>query len=330
VGEINAGPAPGCRRLPGGSPSLYCRGGYRLWCFSILRSFRDGLREVDHHPVDGLVQVLLPAVDSTLNCTNGACVVRRKVIRERSGPRAMNAMSNDKNIWEILTIAAALLLFLPLKAPAAQKGRDPKDAEVTVLIDQLSTGEEQVAKAHLAQMGLRAAPGLIATLSDLLDHLPVPRVGAGTDMTSPLAVQADPLGIATSYRYQVDWQVIADCVELLRPLRLAEAAPALVKAMERKEVQDAFPMKTAEQAAVEELGSPAVPALLDAIQHADELEVRPGVPAVAIRDRTAIALAEIGDPRAIPVIQRLIDTGVCSPDGFEAHALAKLKAKQGQ
>jgi HEAT repeat protein len=206
----------------------------------------------------------------------------------------------------VLTLVVVLGHPVCLALPASHQ-RDVPDADVRMLIHDLSTARRATAKTRLLEIGVKAAPQLIATLRELTQFA-----------QESLAV--------------TDWAVMEDCVELLGKMKSEEAVPAIIEALEIRMPSGREPKPLAEIRALEEIGPPAVPALVDALTRAPETARKqkslyyPGERLIQIR--MAFALAEIGDPRAIPALEDLIKTQPSFGSGFVADAVAKMRLKK--
>lgn len=200
------------------------------------------------------------------------------------------------------------------------------DADIKVLVHQLwsrDVSEEISAKVKLSKIGLRAAPHLISLLTDLAAHSALPHfatnkaVERGKHFREPEA--GDPR------EYEITWRLIYDCVDLLGDMKCAEAVPLIVQVMVEHPTMSMFESFKPDMKALVKIGEPAIEPLLDAIKNAaaiaEAVEADParapvadatGPPAalaVRIRVRAAKVMGEIGDPRALPILEDLLKPG---------------------
>jgi hypothetical protein len=209
-------------------------------------------------------------------------------------------------------------------APTLAQGWDAKDADVRVLMDDLWTERRAAAKEGLRRIGPRAAPCLILLIDDLVEwhetaHFVMGRNGE------------DPVLITSRHRYEATWGVIRDCVELLRPMRLPEAAPALVRVLETRSPRSWEPKPGPEMMALVEIGPAAMPPLVGALEHLSEVgKPRGSVGPLVIRLRSEYVLAQLVDKTTLPELEGLIGRGVIWKDGRVANAVAKARLEMRQ
>jgi len=215
-------------------------------------------------------------------------------------------------------------------ARLASYQREAPDADVRVLIDELATDQRETAKTRLVEIGIRAAPLLIARLRDLTDYVEDPRV-AGDNTIKGFYAQHDPVLAATVSPSETAWDALEDCVELLGEMKSEEAVPAIIKSLEVRTQSGREPKLVHEIRALKKIGAPAVPALIDALARAPETARKQapyGPDERLLQIRMAFALAEIGDPRAIPALEDLIKLEPSFSKGFVAEANAKMRLEQ--
>jgi HEAT repeat protein len=140
----------------------------------------------------------------------------------------------------------------------------------------------EVADAAL-QSGLQAPRGSLLDLKSRVISI------AGVKR---LQEQGDVRGLIRALRNR-DPGVQYEAVEALGELRDPAATPALIGALTGDQYSG-IRWKAAE--ALAKIGTPAVPALMEALDHPDE----------DIRWKAAVTLGEIGDPRAIPSLVELL------------------------
>ena len=176
---------------------------------------------------------------------------------------------------------------------------------------------------------MRAAPQLIATLRELTQF-----------SEEPLFVDVakiknfDPYNDPEVRRRDAATNAMEDCVELLGEMKSEDAVPAIIKVLEITGRSGREPKRLREIRALVQIGPPAVPALTDALARAPETARKQKSPYYPdqrlIQIRMAFALAEIGDPRAIPALEDLIRIEPSYGRGFVADAIAKMRLKQSQ
>ncbi|MGH9822080.1 MAG: HEAT repeat domain-containing protein [Blastocatellia bacterium] len=228
----------------------------------------------------------------------------------------------------LMALTLAVVLGLPL-CPAVPVRHRAKasDADVKLLIDQLSTGNRAMAKTRLLEIGAKAAPQLISRLRDLTKFVEEPLV-----VDAAKSKTFDHYNDPEVRRRYAAWDTMEDCIELLGDLKSEEAVPSIIKVLEIRMESGREPKLLDEILALKEIGAPAVPALIDALARAPEtarkrkLAYYPGE--WLIQARMAFALAEIGDPRAIPALDNLIKIEPTFSRGFVADAIAKMEFKQ--
>ncbi|HKV41407.1 MAG TPA: hypothetical protein VJX67_19530 [Blastocatellia bacterium] len=230
----------------------------------------------------------------------------------------------------VIAFTLAVVLWHPAcwALPAGHQG-DAQDPDITVLIDELSTAQRETAKARLLEIGVRAAPQLIARLRDLTEFVEQPII------VDPARLETfDPYTDPDVLRRQKAWDVMEDCVGLLGEMKSEEAVPAIIKSLETRMPSGREPKVVQETVALKEIGPPAVPALIDALARAPETarnrKSNVGPSERIIQARMALALAEIGDPRAIPALEDLIRIEPSFGRGFVADAIAKMLNQQPQ
>jgi HEAT repeat protein len=217
-----------------------------------------------------------------------------------------------------------------LALPASHQ-REAPEADVRALIDELSTDRRTTAKARLLEIGSRAAPYLIARLRDLTEIVEESHVTAPVEGYDP---ESDPAYVEAARRRQTAWDVIGDCLDLLGWMKSEEAVPAIIKVLEITPLSGREPKRLRPIRALEEIGTPAVPALIEALARAPETarnQKSPYYPGErTLQIRMAFALAQIGDSQAIPALENLIKIEPTFSRGFCADAIAKMRLRQQQ
>lgn len=130
------------------------------------------------------------------------------------------------------------------------------------------------------------------------------------------------LGLSTVLSAEIAWRLREDIFDLLGLIGDEQAVPLLIQIMENRETYTRLANFSGEMRALARVGSPAVPRLIEAIETAEdrasslpyvmsepEEELRRGLVAervAQVRARAARVLGEIGDLRALPVLERLL------------------------
>ena len=253
----------------------------------------------------------------------------------------------------MIKITLAILLVLILGGPKqpnkwqraeSSGGRDP---EVDRLMNFLWSPDEAVrnsAKAKLVQAGPRAGPYLISLIEDVANHPEQHRFATGREREGELYYE-DPLGHADMAKFVLYWRLIYDCIDVLGDLRYSEGAPIIIRILAEKEPHNMVETMGTEHYALVKIGGPAVPPLIDAIKNAssiaesiwgDTTRIRLLCAGSAtqlagrIRQRAAMALGDIGDARAIPVLEDLLKPGQQFEHGnaYVGEALRALRSRR--
>jgi HEAT repeat protein len=238
-----------------------------------------------------------------------------------------------------LKLVITLILVLTSLQPYARKAISPaamQDTEIEAFIHQLCSTDENVrhrAKAELAFAGLQAAPYIIALLNDLAAHSAQqflkPKKDDGRLTYIDEATSKDPHG------YVATWGVIWDCAELLGDMKSAESVPVLIQIMAQH--TDISGKIKPEMKALIQIGEPAVEPLIDTIKNATAMvqaitadPERSASSPDLLSLRAAIVLGEIGDARALPVLEDLLKPGAPFEQGEVSiqSAIEKLKSKK--
>ena len=218
--------------------------------------------------------------------------------------------------------------------------------------------ERDAAKAIILRIGPRAIPNLIAVMRDLEDN-PAPRYAPGQEEQVP-QVEARYRKLVEAGRKEeardsleqlmnlkVNWRLERDVCDLLGKLKAEEAIPVLIEAMESEDRVSSWEVRSPQMHALVEIGYPAVPNLIEAIETAEsrianqtdsesslseEAKTRVAKIAVSqIQARASIVLGDIGDARALPVLETLLsatDDRFLSP--YVTEAIVKIRKKSGQ
>lgn len=249
----------------------------------------------------------------------------------------------------VLTILLASTLGGP-KPPCRWQGAQPYGAQnpdVKLLISDLWSPDDAVrdsAKAGLVKVGPNAGPYLVSLIEEIRNHPKQHRFATGKEREGELFYQ-DPAAHAEMGKFVIDWRLVYDCVDVLGDLRYSEAAPIIIRVLTEREPCDLLETMGYEHYALVKIGEPAVPPLIDAIRNAasiaesiwgDGTDIRPCLSvanaeqlAGRIRQRAAMALRDIGDERAIPVLEDLLKPGQPFEygNGYVQYALRVLRAR---
>ncbi|HEV8483807.1 MAG TPA: hypothetical protein VGV87_09685 [Blastocatellia bacterium] len=129
-------------------------------------------------------------------------------------------------------------------------------------------------------------------------------------------------GAAAFFDIEITARLRNDVIALLGELRAAKSAPLLVEIMENRIMDNLFEKMRPEMTALANIGAAAVPYLISSIETAkqkalsvqfpdprtDEERTRYVMTQTARTQlRAAMVLGEIGDPRGLPVLQRLLE-----------------------
>lgn len=182
----------------------------------------------------------------------------------------------------------------------------------------------QAAKEEIVHLGPPAIPLLVSLLEEIYQppdkkRFPVETESAGRRM-QPLPQDSGEVGTAD---LEITTRLTSDAVELLGRLRAVEAVPILIKLMKEPDVvvTHNWSINNTMRALIE-IGPPAVPPLIDEIERvsakisaaesdqkhtADEINVLIARTVARIQNKMVIVLGEIGDERAMPVLEKLLD-----------------------
>ena len=252
---------------------------------------------------------------------------------------------------KIFTLAfLSLMLCAPImEVPAGSLWRVQKqDQDIKAVAVGLWSPDDTIrtkAKADLISAGAKATRYLTNLLVDLADHRAELHFATGKEAEGR-EYWKNPSGWHNfAARFEITWRLIFDCMDVLAELKHGEAAPIIVKIMEEREHFDLAETMGPEHYALVKIGAPAVPALIQAIENAEAdaiavfndptgwpgvgLAASPADLAVRIRLRAVNALGEIGDTRALPVLENLVRPGGVfehEPDDVQ-RAMNKIRSK---
>lgn len=213
------------------------------------------------------------------------------------------------------------------------------------------------AREELLRLGARAIPQLVALLDDIQSHA-VPRYETGKEKEGAEALKLldkQPLDQSNVKDYflkrqslDISYRLKKDCVELLGSLKAEQAVPLLIKEF-LPGISGTYGGEptTSEMQALVEIGTSAVPQLLEYLQSLEYY-----VPSVfsardasdtrrperikstmqIVQARVAMVLGRIGDARALPALEELLRKA--GDDGYAARyageALERIKQKSRQ
>ena len=219
--------------------------------------------------------------------------------------------------------------------PLAHPGHTEAQAERNIgyndpenLVRQLSSESDTVrlaAKAGLIELGPRAVGPLISLLEDLKNNsgprfaLDKEKEGAEVWEYYWNLPQEQRRGKALSRlrSLEVGGRLRNDVYELLGRLGAKDAVPLLVQIMEDQEIYDMIPGMTPVMRAIAEIGPAAVPRLIESIAkvevtaaslHSGESAESRHWSYIRKQENAVLVLKAIGDPSALPALERLITT----------------------
>ena len=241
-------------------------------------------------------------------------------------------------------IVALLLLSL---TPASEAQDDGTSTTIEPLIKKLystSDTERQLAKEKLAQIGVPSVNPLLKLLHGLVAS-PGPRFPTGKEREGAEAIEryktlssAERLRLSPGefFSLEISSRLENDVCELLGKLKATESIPMLIEIMvlrERGNSGDEFLNR--EMVVLVQIGKRAVAPLIEAIHTAEASaaasllkidlgalsteEVKRSIQrdAQSIKLRAATVLGEIGDVRALPVLESLLDQDLSQYEGRE-------------
>lgn len=185
--------------------------------------------------------------------------------------------------------------------------------------------ERQAAKEEIIQIGSAAISSLLSLLEDIFRNPNKLYFATGKEIEGADAVQRWEDGISKDYpsNLEIGWRLRDDAYELLGRLRAVESVPLLLRIAESRESFARFSTLTAEMRVLVEIGPPLVPLLIEEMEKAKEraASIRFGDPqptqeektrfingeAAKMRARAARILGEIGDKRALPSLEKLLE-----------------------
>lgn len=271
----------------------------------------------------------------------------------------------NPRIFSFLLLLVSAFYCSTLLWSTSDNFNNKADKQVEQLIMKLSSAEDnerQMAKAELIQMGTRAVEPLMNFLEDLVKN-PGPRYVTGKEQEgAKVAEQYKILTISkqptSEYRaelaaLEISVRLKRDVYEILGKLKAIETIPTLIAIMQKREAYNGDEFFNDEMSVLVEIGTPAVPHLIDTIEKAeataasllqstllDESLNREKVrqmmmkrDAQLIKLRAAMVLGEIGDATALPVLNHLLTQEISDLEGSQyfvyrvKEAIEKIKKK---
>jgi HEAT repeat protein len=244
-----------------------------------------------------------------------------KCIKNSGGSRFAGIAMSGLCITFLLTGIAMVL--------AATSTQVPTDADRVASAFKLlwspDENERRAAKQELIQIGDPTIPPLLSLLEDIFRNPNKFYFATGKEMEGAEAMRLWEDGVTTEdlSNLEIGWRLRDDCYELLGRLRAIEAVPLLLRIMERQDIFTGFSTLSAEMRVMVEIGPPAVPNLIEAMEKAKERAASIGFggpqpteeekeriitsEAAKFRARVAMVLGEIGDERALPVLEKFLE-----------------------
>jgi len=256
-----------------------------------------------------------------------------------------------------LTLGAMPTAPTQVRAPVT--GEDHAAGELVDLLWSPDHAQRGAAERQLVKLGAAAIPPLLSLLQDIYTDPRKARFPIGREEETRQALDHyQDYRPEDLYDLEITARLRDDAAELLGQLHAVEAVPILIAVLHRQ-VEASFPRGLNRvMRSLVQMGPPAVPALLEEIENASstapslvfrdedapsESGDKPrlheknnqwdGSREVAIiRIRAAMILGEIGDGRALPVLERLFHrTSESVPQDIEsawvAHAIDQIREK---
>jgi HEAT repeat protein len=245
------------------------------------------------------------------------------------------------------------------QAPAPVAGQDQAARELVDLLWSSDQAQRRAAERQLLKLGAAAIPPLISLLQDIYTYPRKARFPIGREDEARQALgHYQDYPPEDLYDLEITGRLRDDAAGLLGQFHAVEAVPILIAVLHRQ-VEASFPRGLNRvMRSLAQIGAPAVPALIEEIENAvskapslvfrdddtpsesggrrsfDEKNNQwDGSREVAIiRIRAALILGEIGDERALPVLEGLLhQTSKPLPLEIEsawvAHAIDRIREK---
>src|SRR5262245_40960670 len=196
------------------------------------------------------------------------------------------------------------------------------------------------AKERLIALGIQSVPPLVSLLNEIA-AAPGNRYPAGKERaaqerlrtfsskTMDESLEESPRDIAELRDLEISWRLKMDACDVLGEVKAVSAVPTLISLMCSEEPIGASEPMWPEMRALVKIGSPAVDALVNAIEQASDIAASEDHSSlsdeaksyslrkktITIRIRVAIVLEKIGDQRALPALENLLTTSYDSISG---------------
>jgi ABC-type transporter Mla MlaB component len=209
------------------------------------------------------------------------------------------------------------------------------DSKVELAVKKLwsaDTAEERAAMEALVHLGSGSVPQLVNVLEDVTNDPTSPHFATGKEKEGSEAFElyySKPFGPKPGVsagqlaELEISWRLKRDILEILGRLRAEEAVPLLIRIMERRAIYSAIERMSPEMNTLAQIGTAAVPQLIEAIETASQRSASVGfadpslteeektslrsIETFKIQVRAALTLGEIGDARALPILRRLME-----------------------
>lgn len=231
----------------------------------------------------------------------------------------------------VLVVVCMRSSCTPLDGNISITQEDPEITAAMKLLWSSNDADRASGKTKLIEIGQGSVPALVALLEDLV-RKPGPRYVLGKE-TEGAAIRQRFFSLPPDKQtleetkkllnISIESRLRMDLYELLGRLRAEKAIPLLLTIMEHEERHDLLDLMEPFMKALAEIGSPAIPGLIESIERAEAtatqsttFESAPNLTeeqrtqiikndADKIRVRALLVLEAIGDPRAIEILERL-------------------------
>jgi HEAT repeat protein len=262
----------------------------------------------------------------------------RRVTKFTQGVTLMITVKNKR--WILFACVAlffSVIISVIVDGSYKTTIQNDDDQKAQDYVNQLWSADNSVrqsAKVNLLNLGHRAVLPLIKLLEDMTRNPTKPRYATSKEAEGEAAkrnIETIPVEQISDYmmrlkNLEINWRLEQDACELLGKLKAEEAIPILIERMQTREEHSAAIRLSDEMLALINIGTVAVPSLIEAIETAElkaNSNYRPyttisleteEVRTREIKDKTnrtqirAIrTLGEIGDERALPILERLLE-----------------------
>jgi len=242
-----------------------------------------------------------------------------------------------------MILALVAVAGVSLSVSIKQKQVVIEDDEVNTAIIQLLSSDEatsQSAKARIKQIGYKAVPTLISVLKEILAN-----VNYEDTSLEPSSLPSELKKLIGRASHMEQKNLKYYVVQLLGHLRSEESVSLLIKSMEPEERASSWVSMNVEMHALVKIGSPAVPKLIEAIETAEarmgaikfdeSVTLSTEAKQQIIDDysfnaqaRSILVLGKIGDPKALPFLEGLLNTPHNSRlTSYIEEAISKIKER---